>query len=434
MGSKVITNSSAIKLVNDPEFSITPVAAYDFRNGSLRDLVGSNHGTKYGSLDFSKGRYGTGVRGDEQGSINLGTGFNGQTDFFCSFWMTFQPSTLASTSWVINQFTSAIEAFGIFTITNKIAIYDDIDNANLIRYETTLISGQTYHIVFGINDANLCKMWIDGVAADNDESVSSGFETIGGGLSVLGRSYTAISAPYDGSISNLEIYDQDLTDADVLSIYNRSKRIVSRFDAGLIASGNTISSGFIENTPIQVYDGNHSITSNGTSKYLYRSSGYYNAFFETSNFGVNPVEAAYGTWHIPYYKNTLASTFVFSFISLDKQYALSTNNGYILYQTTTNVYVLSRVTNGSLTSLVTSVDIGSGVDYEIMITRNYNGLFKVYFKGGAFVNWTLKLTATDNTHTKSYYFGVKNSSNDKLYLQSDNPDYTFWYSPVVKDL
>jgi hypothetical protein len=263
--SKPITNTSARSLIDLNATGL--VSAYDFRNGSLTDLKGSNNGTQYGSLDFVRDRFGSGVRGDANGAIRLGASgtFDTQDNFFCSFWM--KPNTHASAGWVFNLFEGTSDAFGFRINTDDtVEIYDDIDNANASRYNTSISIGRDTHIAFGINDSKLCKLWIDGQPASNDEHSSALFSVLNGDY-ILGARATTLASPFNGTISNVEIYNTDLTDSDVQAIYSRGQRIKSFFDRGLIASGKTFSSGFIENSGLFINSGSFKIDTDGTSKY-----------------------------------------------------------------------------------------------------------------------------------------------------------------------
>ena len=295
--SKVIGRASARSLTDTTKTGL--VSAYDWKNGSFVDLVGSNDGSRVGSIDTTKTRLGNACKFNGVGCLLLGTGFNSFTNIFASFW--YLHESVGSTKTIFSAWDGASDRLNLrVDATNTLDWFDDVSNNNQSCYSTILVPGRTYHIVVGINDANLLKMWIDGVPSDNDLSAIAGFETINGNVYV-GSAFTTLSYSITGSISSFEIFNTDLTDSDAIEIYQRAKRIVSYFDEGITASEAVFSSGFVENTPFEVQSGSFKIVDDGSGKYLECvTDGVVS--FPMPEFAESPQNAAYGTWKFSIYK------------------------------------------------------------------------------------------------------------------------------------
>jgi hypothetical protein len=429
--SKIITNVSSNSLV-DPLGNTSvpaPVAVYDFENGSLINKVDGSSGTQSGTLDFFQERRGVFVRGDGQGHIDLGSFDSSSGSFFTSFY--YKHETGTGTKYLTGLWQDSADNFDLLLSGNNLYVYDDIDAAATIRYVNTLLPGQIYHIAYGIDSSNVCKLWVNGVPSDNDESASSSISTVSGSISLLttgGSSALRVS----GGMANVEIYNTDLTDDDVTNIYNRSNNVISYFDQGVRAS-ETVFTGlgtFIENTPFQIVNGSSSIKSelvNGSpSKITVRSLTDY-SFAHYGEFGVSPIQAAYGTWQftMKYVGGGQARMIINSNMS-DTSY-----NGFFVRIFSGNIE-LWRNLSAPFISYGTAPT--SDTWYTVRLTRDYKNLFKMWVKpeGG---EWFYCGSAANSFYTSASYFGLLQLSGEcSVVLSSDNPEYRFWYSPCVMGL
>ncbi len=131
---------------------------------------------------------------------------------------------------------------------------------------------------------------------------------------------------------------------------------------------------------------------------------------------------AYGTWEFDLDKNDTSNTSLIYFISDGSD--ISNTNGYSLSFDSDERVRLSKITNGTLNSLMHSKTSYIVVDtkYRIKIIRSLSGKFTVYIKGGSFGwhEWTLLISVygsnpvVDNTYTISNYFVVDLDNGDKV--------------------
>jgi hypothetical protein len=429
--SKSITNTTSSCLIDKGPTGL--VSAYDFRNGDLYDLVGSSHGVQVGSLDFSKERVGTFLTGYGQGHVNLGSWDTSSGSFFMSFY--YKHATGTGTRYLTGLWQGASDSYDLLLSGNTLTIYDDINNANTNRYSTgsILVPGQIYHIVYGIDSSNVCKLWINGIPSDNDESAAASVSTLSASISLLTIGGDS-SLRIPGSIGNIEFFDTDLTDDDVTSIYSRSINISSIFDGGVIASERSFSTvgDFIENTPFQLLAGNVSVNSetiNGcVSKVIDRGTATDYAISPVGEFGINQKQSAYGTWQCTL-KYSGSAQVRYHFV--ENGVNLSVPTGYDIRANGGQIRLSCSVTG---TLLTYSTGVSADTWYNVRVTRNYKNEFKMWVKEPSSESWTYVGAATDSTFNSAESFGFLHQIADcSLVVSSDHDDCNLWYSTQVME-
>jgi len=128
--------------------------------------------------------------------------------------------------------------------------------------------------------------------------------------------------------------------------------------------------------------------------------------------------SAFGAWYFKAKK--IAGTYHQTMItaSVNKAYTDAAQNGYMLqFRPTDNNLILYRVTAG--VAPVAPIVGGAGyiandIEYEIFITRRYDGLFTLYIRGGVYTTWTTVGSGPDAIHTTSNFVVADIDAGDTL--------------------
>ena len=131
---------------------------------------------------------------------------------------------------------------------------------------------------------------------------------------------------------------------------------------------------------------------------------------------------AYGTWQWDYVKVAAGSVVQFDFVNTQHD---GDGNGYRLRVNASEAINFQRIASGGSTTLATSSNacIVTATKYTFRVTRNLEGVFTWYIKGGAYAVWT-KIDAsvtgtnpvTDSTYTTGDHFSfeISTAAGDKI--------------------
>lgn len=183
------------------------------------------------------GKNGTLINGPTYSSANNGSiVFDGTNDNVSVSGLTAYGSTNAHTyaawvkpsylaynyNWVINN-GSTTNGTSLIISSSKVGFFYQGGSA-VVFSSGTLIINNWYYITATYNGSNTVKFYINGVAA--------GVSSISGSWSAtntypnIGTWYNGSQYPYTGNISNVQIYNRALSDAEITQNYNTLK---SRF-------------------------------------------------------------------------------------------------------------------------------------------------------------------------------------------------------------
>jgi len=149
------------------------------------------------------------------------------------------------------------------------------------------------------------------------------------------------------------------------------------------------------------------------------SSNRYNLKCTTAGVIYIPCNQAYGSWEFDIYKKSDANQIIVSFISRPSS-ARATGSYSLLLWSDERAYLNRNTTDFFYTN---ASYFANSTWYRIKITRNWNGQFYVYIKGGSFgSNYVLVSVtggvganpATDNTYTSSNYFVLDSDADDRI--------------------
>jgi len=131
-----------------------------------------------------------------------------------------------------------------------------------------------------------------------------------------------------------------------------------------------------------------------------------------------PSVQAYGAWYFRLKKVGAAAVFeAMTLASARAVRGAATQNGYALRVLANESVVLDRITGGAVANTVlTSVAgyLAPDTEYEVMVTRTYDGYFVLWLRGDAYADWTLVGSGTDNTHTTSNFMVADLDVGDEL--------------------
>jgi len=137
-----------------------------------------------------------------------------------------------------------------------------------------------------------------------------------------------------------------------------------------------------------------------------------------------PCNQAYGSWEFDWYKGADGNTFNNIFIGDNRTGAFATNTGYDLFISNTE-YIRLNIYNGNDGAYFITATNYFIINtwYHLKITRNTNGQFYVYIKGGTFGSDYVLVSVTggsgtnpvtDNTYTSSNYFVLDLDASDMI--------------------
>lgn len=237
---KLTNNDSEQELdVNDGTFNYTDIIAYWKLNADGSNEINSSYNMSNFGADFVTGKLNNGVDFEEdENDIMNSTEFfkhNGGTGTY-SFWVNLESRNIGSMGTVFKSYSyvvgnnGASDGFGIdFTCLNpcssntliKPSVWSMPDGGNLAGASnfqdpiTNVVLGSWQHHLITIN-SNTIDYWIDGVNVNND-TLSFAPDWTSAVKSQIG------SFNFDGKIDELLIFDRELSNDEILDLYNRQK-------------------------------------------------------------------------------------------------------------------------------------------------------------------------------------------------------------------
>jgi hypothetical protein len=201
---------------------LTDLAAYwKLDDLTWSDSIGSNNLTNNSSVTVGTPKVGAGsAEFDGSGqSLNVSAA-NAYENISFSAW--FYAANTSLIHVIFNQYSSSTSGFGVWINSDELAIYDDIDGLDVVRYNTAVSVNTWYHVVCTIdgNNSNEQQLWLNGSLVGSGATSTLGFSSVGGEF-VLGARRTSDSVwPFDGRIDEVGIWKRLLTSGEISDLYN----------------------------------------------------------------------------------------------------------------------------------------------------------------------------------------------------------------------
>jgi hypothetical protein len=417
------------------------VAAYDMHpcDGVVKDLSGNgNDGTINGPV-FEYTEIGGSMKTDEAvlKNIDLGNGFQTLTDLSISLWVT--PYDISSITFLINYFESFTNGWGL-RLTDSVTpgysvidISDDINDANLIRYQTDIKNNVAHHIVAQM-DSKENKLWVDDALVGSGVLSTGDWADLTGILYILNRTDLSVQSP-NCNISDVQVFNRALTQSEITALYQCGASAVNfKTDYGVcesVAAESATPPGTeLSNSPFRIESGSFKISTDtiggDTCKVIECvTAGVLQV--PTAYFHGDETQAAYGSWEWWTYKGTTGTLPNVGFIGNQNTGVNASGfNGYSIRFSDTERFQLFIVTNGSNTvKHQTDIDfIVPNTWYKTKVTRSSDGEFTTYLNdvlvdvtGGFGTN-----PVTDTTYTTSKYIVLDLDAGDKIACAAPNGD------------
>lgn len=395
------------------------------RDGLWRDLsTGGNNLTKVGQVGIVRGLF------------EKATQFDGSTGYLTKAVANFRSvddrgsitawvrlSSLAGTNHTI--FSSADNASAAyylwFYLTNgKLAISQrNADTADVVTSTNTLRISEWYHVAL-TSSGTAWKLYING--ASETLIVTAGANTGDWFSDATLRDNISIgvwqsNAPnwfFNGLINPVKLYSKTLSDAEVLTDYQRGARLL-RYRNTFLDAPVTLAASSRELSDFQISTGTWKISEDSSSQ----------KWLECVTAGVAyiPSTQAFGTFQWDVWKGSdVAAPFVLMISSKIGTYIEASQYAYMLHFSAVERFHFGETTNGVYSDKFYSVlDYGvTSTRYRIRVTRTHSGIFTTYVRGGVFTSWT-QVSAffgtnpfTDLTTTTSKFFCIDFDAGDKI--------------------
>ena len=219
----------------------------------------------------------------------------------------------------------------------------------------------------------------------------------------------------NGLINSVKVFSKTLSDAEVLTDYQRGARLL-RYRNTFLDAPVTLAASSRELSDFQISTGIWKISEDASNQ----------KWLECVTVGVAyiPSTQVFGTWQFDIMKKNEGSSPMVHFINFLPNAA---GNGYEFSVSSSERLYIGRVTSGGSTPLLYSAIayIFVNIRYTIRITRTHTGVFTLYIRGGAYTDWTVvsttsglgtNPTAADTTYTSSKYLAhaAVGAASDKI--------------------
>ena len=324
-------------------------------------------------------------------------------------------------AWSFNKWSSSNDAWGIYwRIDNNIMIFDDIDNANMVRYHTPYSNNVWNHVVVVMTGSYENKLYFNGELVGSGAFSSAGLDSFVGTGFIGSRNN--ISNGINAEITTTKIYNEEKDLDWVIAEYNLGKNALFKTEAGAFESvANQTEQ--IENTPFKVDSGAFKITRDTIDSSDVKviegvSSGEIN--ISTSEFQQTPIEGAYGEWNFEFYKkdsSILDINFIANIIGSEGDTGL---DGYNIRLNSSDNLVLKRINGASVSNLIvaTNGDVPVETWTKLKITRSVSGEFSIYLNDVLVTATVGTNPITDNIYTESNYINIHLNTGDKIAYSS----------------
>jgi len=238
------------------------------------------------------------------------------------------------------------------------------------------------------------------------------------------------SRTFDGTIDKIDMdATGEWTQAQVTELYEQGFGKLGIFKSGedWEETVSNVTSGFISNTGFTAVAGAWAVEAKQarTSKSLVCKAGGQQAYM--------PQPYAFGTWEFDLYKpDSSIIRFFFATNGLD---VAGADDGWRLSISSTEQIVLTKYVSTVSTSILSTAAsyIDHSTWYTFRITRNTDGEFSIYIKGGAFTEWTLVDVSGGSGTNPITDTDVVTSTHLVADLDTDDEIANIYYKPTIED-
>ncbi len=217
-------SSAEINSLYNNDFKRTSLVSHWKFDGDSNDEQGLNNGTSSGDCSFEGGKYGEAMH------------FDGDADYVeVPASDSFKPLNITVAFWMKGELIDGnpnpvSEAYGSSygwrfewdSTLQEMKFITYMNGANRYDLSAGVLSNDTWYFVTGVVEGNIARIYLNGQRISEKD--------YGGPLSYVGASNLYIGARqptsnyFNGTIDEVWIYNTSLTDAEILSFYNSSKK------------------------------------------------------------------------------------------------------------------------------------------------------------------------------------------------------------------
>jgi hypothetical protein len=389
---------------NPKDHTATPIASnlMEPRGGLLVDVLGEPlNNLTASNMRSARGLLGPGTFTDILSASAMAASYEIVGSLWWSVWFK-TGSDVTTTQVIFSRYASATDSWSLRISGGKIAIFDDIDNAGAVRYNTTIRAHEWYNVIVGMLPDRVNQMWINTVAAANDQPSSGDLASFAGGTYVGGD--TTGSSPFLGTIFDYEVFADTPKLDDIATRYQAGARAVQlKTDWGVPVTVPASVAAGARLGPFTVDSGTHKIATATIE-------GRLTKVVECVTAGVVYVdvlkymgdhEAAFGTWEMWVKKALTADDMDLACIA-DTIGGLETGaqNGYgFRYANTDDGIYLYEAVAGVLNELGHWIGLTpAGSWYLLHLDREFDGTFNMWIGDNSGVGSAIDLTVTTSRY------------------------------------
>lgn len=385
--------------VNPKDHTAVPLASNSMRpcGNRLVDLGGEplNDFLVGGGPRSSQGFLGPGVLCGTLAASALAASYEIIGSLWFSVWFK-TGSDVATAQVLFSRYANATDSWSLRISGGKIAIFDDIDNAGAVRYNTTIRAHEWYNVIVGMLPDRVNQMWINAVAAANNEVSADNLASFAGGT-YLGGLDTTLS-PFLGTIFDYEVFLDTPKVDDIATRYLAGARAVQfKTDWGTpVTVPASVGAGAVLG-PYTVSSGTHKISTDAiegrTTKVIECVTAGV-VYVDTRGF-MGTSEAAFGTWEL-WVKKALTANDMDIVLIGDTIGGLAAagQDGYgFRYANTDDGIYLYESVAGGLTDLGHFIGVTpAGSWYLLHLDREFDGSLNMWIGDNSGVGSALDLT------------------------------------------
>lgn len=299
--------------------------------------------------------------------------------------------------------SSVTDGWGIWINGTSLRIHDDIDNAGLALYSTTVPNGKLIYVC-AIMDNLENKLYIDGRLVGSGTFASDNWASFAGQMFHGDRS---AGYPTNGTVGPLAIYNEAKSADWVAAQYARGARAIQFATSWGVKSSIAASESAgmylgYNSSPFNVISGTWKMSVDSIEGRICKvmecvTDGV--IALPTNYFEATPTEAAFGSWNFWTYKTDAGV------IDVDIIASSTTVSGYSLQHAADESLVIREVGVGNV---ATGGTASHSEWHNHFISRRYNGLFTGYVDG---VSWG---SGTDLTTTTASYVLIEADAGCKI--------------------
>lgn len=307
--------------------------------------------------------------------------------------------------WLFNLYVSTLSEWGVAQNLQTIQIYDDLSNADSLRY-TTSIPIKPIHLVITFDGATReNRLYIDAHLAGSGSISASGLNGLTAEAVFLSIT-TDFASRANGGVVAPQIFSEVKDQTWVTAEYQKgAKAIQFATDWGHKADGIARSGNdYIGDGPFRITSTSVGVTTCSMStinskdvKTITAGAGVNRIFAPWSNFGVQGAETGYGSWACWVFLPAVYTYWNWGLFTGDEP--VSSAPGYRVDITAATG--LMRIVQNGVGVVLSTADFPVNSWFYLHVDRRYDGRWEL------FVNGSSKASATNNNVASGKYTGFE---------------------------